>query len=385
MRRIGICLLVFLLICAGTASSAETLMLPASVIRIEDESFSGDCSISRVILPETLTEIGRSAFQGCSSLKHVSLPASLQSIGDACFDGCAEAVYFACIPGTPGAAWVRSSGFDYTAGTVCRALIIAQLYPGDPDLELVGPANDADAVSHCLSRFQQTPFLVHQKQNLSGSGILNAVSSVFADAGEDDISLIYYSGHGDEGGLLCGCDGIDVSPSQLCAALDQIPGRKIIIVDACCSGGLLEEDAANPVQAVGSVQANTASNAASGFVSAFTSAFSTKTRSVIGSNGKYFVLTAARADELSQEGPLTYGDGAQKTMGYFTFSLTLGLGWNGITDSTCAAYADTNSDNAVTIQEAYLHASRYAKKLNSAQTAMVWPASCTWFSPFRNE
>lgn len=70
-------------------------------------------------------------------------------------------------------------------------------------------------------------------------------------------------------------------------------------------------------------------------------------------------------------------------MGVFTFHVCQGCGWDEVQNQSCSLKADANGDGAVTQQEAFSYAGGKAKADNPWQTAMVWPASCTWYAPFR--
>ena len=75
------------------------------------------------------------------------------------------------------------------------------------------------------------------------------IREVFRDAGDQDVSLLYISTHGvvwtegdEEHGALMLSDGESEDPlraKQLRAMLDAVPGRKILVADACYSGFLL--------------------------------------------------------------------------------------------------------------------------------------------------
>ena len=277
-----------------------------------------------------------------------------------------------CQPNTPAAEWAAFSGFDWSAGTVCRALIVAQGYPntGRP---LVGPANDAQAVAACLQQMETRPYSVTTETNLTVSGILGAIASAFGGASANDISLFYYSGHGDEGGCLVGQDMALLRPDALRSALDQIPGRKIVIVDACFSGGLLSD--AKGGGDSGRKQADPVS-----FSQSFASAFYSASRSLTGS--AYFVMASCQQTEECEEGYIRSGS-VGKDMGYFTFALCLGCGWDGARSAATSMFADENGDNAVTLAEANIYADTLASLYNPDQSAVVYPAQCNWFAPFR--
>ena len=236
-------------------------------------------------------------------------------------------------------------------------------------------------VRFCLSGMGWT---ATARSNLTASELLSAIRSTFSSATEDDISLFFYAGHGTENGSLVGKTGDDfVSPQQLKSVLDEIPGRKIVIVDACYSGQLIAEEENENVLLMSAMGAATETeDHAAQFVSAFQSAF--KSRLLRGAlNGtSYFVITAARESEESEEGSISNG-GISRTMGFFTYQLCRGLGFNGITMRADALNADGNHDQAVSIQEAYAWAAQNALAMNAGQHAAVWPSGCVWFAPFR--
>lgn len=90
----------------------QTILLPKSVISIDDQAFSSCRSLNKVViyensvktigmvafeycssladivLPEGVTTIGREAFRSCSSLSHIDLPEGVTTIGHGTFSGC---------------------------------------------------------------------------------------------------------------------------------------------------------------------------------------------------------------------------------------------------------------------------------------------------------
>ena len=63
-------------------------MIPSSVIRIGDYSFSNCSGLTNVIIPSSVTSIGNSAFSDCIGLATISIPSSVTSIGTYAFYGC---------------------------------------------------------------------------------------------------------------------------------------------------------------------------------------------------------------------------------------------------------------------------------------------------------
>ncbi len=359
------------------AEALEYIVLPAALTEIAEEAFAGDVSITAMSLPEGLTAVGNRCFAGCAALNAVTVPDSVEWIGVDAFSGCGEALLIRCGPGSAAYAYAEENQIDFQADTTYRALVIGQTYTGTQK-PLNGPANDLRAVRFCL---QNMGYAVTAQSNLSADGILSAIASTFSAAAATDVSLFYYSGHGEEDGSLVGGDGVSlVSPSQLKSALDQISGRKVVLVDACYSGSLISEDTSDRLF---STRDAATSDGAAQFLSAFQSVFSHNAplRGAL-NTGSYFVITAARDDEKCEEGWITSG-GSTRSMGYFTYSLCLGLGYDGVVYRNVAFSADANADGAVSIQEAYAYASSQALSLNSGQHASVWPSGCRWFAPFR--
>ena len=380
---------LLLLLLSFAAAEAE-FALPGSLTEIDDEAFRDVTALSSLVLPDTVIRIGSYAFAGCSGLNEITIPGSVQIIGGQAFSGCGDALLIHTVPDSAAAAHARANLLDYQAGTNYRALVVAQTYPNSSQF-LEGPANDLLAVRSCLSSMQTTPWQVTSCSNLSSSAFLSQIASVFSSADVNDVSLLYYSGHGRTDGSLVGSNFASITPQMLKTALDPIPGRKVIVIDACFSGQLIDADAAGSSRTRSSgtdekLQETQNENpdpkaAASQFIASFQSAFRTRTRGALNSDG-YYVITAARSNQYSQEGEISTGSGIT-VMGFFTFGFCLGCGYNSVDDQTGDLEADTNGDQAVSLQEAYAFAAETAASCNPDQAAAVWPSGCTWFAPFR--
>lgn len=119
-------------------------------------------------------------------------------------------------------------------------------------------------------------------------------------------------------GALLGIDGNTyVTADQLRSALDQVPGRKVVIIDACYSGNLIQRN-------------NTKSNTfgvddsegiVEQFVESFISAFSRKTRGGLAGDS-YFILTSASDNEVCYEEEIN-----GSVYGLFTSMLFRGCGY----------------------------------------------------------
>lgn len=95
------------------ARNIEKVILPHTVVRIEDSAFD-DCKNLFVIeLPDSLGFIGAWAFHGCDSLKRMSIPANVTEIGAYAFGSC-ECLEWISVSCT-NAAFVSQDGNLYTA------------------------------------------------------------------------------------------------------------------------------------------------------------------------------------------------------------------------------------------------------------------------------
>lgn len=66
-------------------SKCESVVLPDTIIEIENEAFKNCQSLSEIKLSMNLQKIGRWAFLGCKSLKSITLPETLNYLGTECF------------------------------------------------------------------------------------------------------------------------------------------------------------------------------------------------------------------------------------------------------------------------------------------------------------
>ena len=358
--------LLLLFLFALSSAWAEQAALPASLTEIEPYAFAGDASLREVTLSEGVREIGEGAFQGCAGLGWITVPNSVTAIGQDALAGCAEDLLIRTVSGSAAHQWALAHETDYQADTVYRALLIGQTYDSNATLRLTGPKNDVAAMLSCLSGFSGTAYRVRVERNLTAQGMLDAIADAFSAAQPQDVSLLYYSGHGifsnnaQEQGALLGVDAWNsVTASQLRAALDGVAGRKIVIIDACYSGNMIA-----PTARAASPSAFTAAD----FAASFISAFSRKSRANLAGQG-YFVLTAAAQDEESYEDEV---DGT--TMGLFTACFT-----KGCADGT----ADLNHNGVFTLNELYQYTAE--KMLAESQHVQVYPSACAWFGLLREE
>jgi hypothetical protein len=71
-----------------TQIAITSVVLPDTVIRIDDRAFQFCSQLSRVTLSKNLTTISQLSFSNCTSLIDITLPDSLEIIGDNAFENC---------------------------------------------------------------------------------------------------------------------------------------------------------------------------------------------------------------------------------------------------------------------------------------------------------
>lgn len=291
------------------------------------------------------------------------------------------------------------------AGTY-RALLIGNTYTGESN-ELPGCENDVDGMRTMLGRMTATPYSVTVKKNIRAEEILSSISSTFGNASYNDVSLFYYSGHGANSvgadgnptsyhAALVGTFQTYVSIARLKTELDKIPGKKVIIIDACHSGQFIARDGAvtqvsssafnsqvvnlfaNDEQLSGDVSRTAVVLAADGseLLSEEAPAFIDRADDTNFAKSGYYVITACRSEEKSvSTGYDSNGDGKiDRYFGLFTYGLCYGNGWNLARNSAISSLnADLNKDSKVTLYEAYVYAKVMAQSHNPNQTAQIWP------------
>lgn len=365
------------------------LTLPDGIQEIQEEAFSGLTGVRAVELSDGIETIGDGAFSAMPALSRITIPETVVSIGSNILEGCKDAALVMCAPGSAAMRYAVANRLDYEADTTCRALLIAQVYEGNTYYKpLPGADFDAESFAKCLKAFTGRRFQTTICTELTTDGINDAILSTFADAREQDISLFYYAGHGSVGGNLVGTDNKYYSPAMLRQALDAVPGRKIIIIDACYSGALITEDEAGTEAAATNMVGRSASNAdaLSDFDSDFIAAFRRWLPRSVFNPSSYFVLTAASDTQESWGNVAILPDGEVGYVGVFTNILCKGCGWDELGERTIALAADADHDAAVSIEELYQYIKAEVTWPDEVyrQDVQVYPSNCAWFAPFRN-
>ena len=181
--------------------------------------------------------------------------------------------------------------------------------------------------------------------DLTNEEFYAAITDTFAEATEDDVSILYINAHGGaEAGLsfVETSDGLRVTAAHLESALWKIDGRVVLLLDCCNSGGFTGSESE--------------AQRLSGDAYALDSFAS----------GKYLVMVSCLSDENSYR--VAEGSSEEdKLSTVFSRALCEGLGWDLIKDRPTSLKADADRDRAVTFAELcdytrrrclnYLHAS----------------------------
>ena len=353
----------------------------------------------------SVTKIRRDAFNGHSELNRIEIPESVTEFETEWNEGCGEALLVSCTSGSQARAEAISLGLDYDCGGMKRALILAQTYKDNVLKNLLGPENDAQALKTVFESWGYEATIV---MDATAEGMLNSIKSVLGEAGEDDLSIVTYSGHGMTNGSMPGSDYSSVgglmTAEDFADTLETISGRKIVIVDACYSGMLIEEDKTEEVQSNVAVLSRNEQKSASitnetagadfetsfseEFFSAFLKPLSEDRKTLMRRSGvmyganRTFIMVSAAADQLAWEKKFD-----RVSMGFFAYYLTDGLGWNGDTQQATTPAADQNADDAVSFVEAFSYAknktSAALSKYGKTQTAQAFPTDAKAFAPWR--
>lgn len=253
---------------------------------------------------------------------------------------------------------------------VYRALLVANAdYPGS-DSDLEGPSIDVERIGQVLSkcRFgtEATYFASIKKgSNLSYDQLEAQIKECFADAKSNDVSYFYYSGHGyresgESGSYLCTVDEDYnyMSVNDLEKLLSAIPGQKVVLLDCCFSGAMIN-------RSLSSLESESALELFNADVIAQFKQTDNQSRALLNSS-PYKVLTASSGNETASEGLYggLYG-------GEFTTALVRGCGYESVTYP-----ADTNSDKEISLNEAYI----YSKAKVHESHVQVYPEGDSTFS-----
>lgn len=269
------------------------------------------------------------------------------------------------------------------AGTV-RALLVGNSEYAHLAGLIGAPYNDALLMERVLTHPALTaqPARVTRRNDLGRAAMLSAIRSAFQGAREGDISYFYYSGHGALSGsrsaYLCPVDAqagrfdTMISMQELRAALDQVPGVKVVVLDCCYSGAAVSTRASG-APAAASTQFNQSVR------TAFADGVQARAAGPLAATG-YKVVTASSPGEESYVQRFTQQVGSQwVSYGISCFTAALAQGcavghtFSGgrMTAVTQSSYgADLDDDGSVTLSELYSYMNR-AMELAAAQSHVL--------------
>lgn len=212
---------------------------------------------------------------------------------------------------------------------------------------------------------------VTQEYNLNRRAVLKAIKRTFGKAKDDDVSLFFISTHGvsspEAGATMAGALAMIPEYSSvlllkdLAKALNKIPGKIIVLIDACGSGAAVYAGNAPGAPKADPIEAERRFNEQ--VVEAFRQAdpgiaVDTRSDGAVRANtgelrieNKFYVLTAAAYQENSWS-----IESMGESYGYFTKWLSDGVGMSG------RMTADTDRNRRVTLDELFKYITRRGKK-----------------------
>ena len=197
-------------------------------------------------------------------------------------------------------------------------------YFGGKVENLTAAKSDAYAVAELYVRKSNAEYMLLCDKNATTGSILNAVRRMAQSAGPNDRLVFYFSGHGYRNGVV-GYNG-QVSFADIRKALGQSKsGTKIMIVDACNSGGSRKSGKTG------------------------SSAYNSAKKSDV------MLFLSSRDNETSKEIPY-------KGHGLFTYWMLRGL----------EGEADTNRDGKVSAKEIYNFVHTSVTKSQKNQHPVMW-------------
>ena len=297
---------------------------------------------------------------------------------------------------------------NYRTGKVCRALLIGQVYFGSAYDELLDSIGDLNLMGEMLQHVegpQDGAYSITRKIDLTYDQVHQAIQTTFADADEDDVSLIYISTHGVEddpeeeyiGALVCYNPSTRkdeyILDTTLAAWLSEIPGEVVVILDSCSSGSAIYD----------SGESNDAGNEAplsamnSAAISAFRNADQTLSlggvRLIFDEEGnateappmlrigglrqtKFHVIASSAHMEssyIAEDAPVPHS--------VFTYGLTQGVGLSGVMP------CDTNKDDSASMREivSYLDSFVDPWSPDTTQHVQAYPGNSDYALFFRKE
>lgn len=249
-----------------------------------------------------------------------------------------------------------------------RAIIVGNAdYPEDSS-DLLGPVHDAKRME---SLFESADFdgdgefvSIERLENITRTELEEAIDEIKEVTGKEDITYFYYSGHGIRYHTISALSMMydDISVPELKALLDEIPGTKVVFLDACFAGGFIakgDTEYSSDIDDINDINDE--------IIATFQ--VSSKGDNTL-QEGAYKVIAASSESEVSAE-----YDG-NPPYGLFTKILVDASGYRG------EVLSDANEDGELTIDETYKYVYRQVFDENDSQHVQVYPENSdfTWFS-----
>ncbi|GAB3953302.1 hypothetical protein GCM10029976_093210 [Kribbella albertanoniae] len=248
-----------------------------------------------------------------------------------------------------------------------RALLVATYEYDDTGLrQLVSPAQDAEALADVLEDPAIAGYEVQVMINEPSSRVGEAIDEFYATAERDDLTLLYFSGHGlkdDNGRLYLAMKNtkrerlrFTALPAHMVdeAVNESLARQKLLILDCCYGGAYAVQQLAKADLAV-------------------------DTKAELGGRGR-IVLTATESTQYAFEGAKVHGQASQSV---FTRCIVEGLR---------SGAADLNADGDITADELYQYTydavvaeqpTQRPKQIADVQGRTVIAANPHWELPAR--
>lgn len=241
--------------------------------------------------------------------------------------------------------------------------------------DLLAPPHDVNKITQIYAdcrfgsqnkTFQKIDTLVNHQA--TKTNIFNKIVSTFSGSNEDDVSYFYFSGHGallNQNSFLCPVDfdgnvATAISVNELEAALSVIPGKKVVFIDSCHSGGFIGKDISRNVE---NDQLNDyLTNFNENLISVFTDKILAKD---FLTSSEYMVLASSHWYQSSYE----LDPPNAEPFGVFSQALYEGCSLSNNIP------ADFNQDDKITLQEAYKFISNWVASIRINQSVQVYPAN----------
>ncbi|HNR65705.1 MAG TPA: caspase family protein, partial [Atribacterota bacterium] len=248
-----------------------------------------------------------------------------------------------------------------------------------PEGDLLAPPYDVNKITNMYRDyrfgFNNVPFFKIDtlvEHQATKNNILNKIRNTFFGSKENDISYFYFSGHGallNQTSYLCPVDfngnvSTAISVNELESVLSTIPGKKVVLIDSCHSGGFIGKSGS--AIEFNMLESNNYLNQFNdNIISAFTDSIISKEPLT---SSEYLVLTSSHWFQSSYE----LNPPNSEPFGVFTQALYEGC------SLTYNIAADFNHDDKISLHEAYQFISQWIVSLRINQNVQVSPSNSSF-------